>query len=73
MKIQGRKGLLKTYLLCTLLLLTIPRQAFAYLDAGTGSYIIQMLIAVVVGGLFIIKMWWKKIIALFRGLFNREN
>ena len=32
-----------------------------------------MFIAIVVGGIFAIKMWWKKITAFFRGLFVRER
>ena len=73
MRIPRFKIGLKFYLLLMLLLLTIPRQAFAYLDAGTGSYIIQMLIAVVVGGIFTIKIWWKKCADFFRRLFTKEN
>ncbi len=40
----------------------------AYLDPGSGSFIIQLLIAGLVGAGFIIKAYWKKI----RGLFNRS-
>lgn len=35
--------------------------AHAYIDPGTGSYLLQILIASVVSGLFVIKMWWAKI------------
>jgi hypothetical protein len=38
----------------------------AYLDPGSGSFILQLLIASLVGGLFILKSYWKKIIAFFR-------
>jgi hypothetical protein len=37
----------------------------AYLDPGTGSYIIQLLIAGLMGGLFLLKTYWGKIKALF--------
>lgn len=40
----------------------------AYLDPGSGSFIIQLLIAAVVGIGFVIKVYWKKI----KGLFNRS-
>ncbi len=73
MRIPRDKRGLKFYLLLMLLLLSIPRQAFAYLDAGTGSYFIQMLIAVVCGGILALKIWWKKCAAFFRGLFTKEN
>ena len=39
--------------------------AYAYLDPGTGSYILQVLIAAIVGGLFAIKPFWTKIKSFF--------
>jgi hypothetical protein len=41
----------------------------AYLDSGSGSFLIQQLIAGIVGAGFIIKTYWKKI----KGLFNRSS
>ncbi len=43
----------------------------AYIDPGTGSLIIQVLIASFVGGLFLIKVFWRKIQAFFGNLFAR--
>jgi hypothetical protein len=40
----------------------------AYLDPGSGSFLIQLLIAGVVGAGFLIRAYWKKI----KGLFNRS-
>ncbi len=40
----------------------------AYLDPGSGSFIIQLLIAGLVGAGFLVKAYWKKI----KGLFNRS-
>jgi hypothetical protein len=37
----------------------------AYLDPGSGSFLIQLLIAGVVGAGFLIKVYWKKIKAFF--------
>ena len=45
----------------------------AYIDAGTGSLIIQFLIAGAVGGLFLIKVFWKKVKAFFSSLFSRAK
>ncbi|MBI4243883.1 MAG: hypothetical protein HY606_07315 [Planctomycetes bacterium] len=42
---------------------------FCYIDPGTGSYIFQLLIAGVVGTLYAIKLYWKKI----KLLFNRSK
>ena len=51
------------YFIFTLALyaLIVPRPARAYLDAGTGSYLIQIVIAFVAGGLFMFKAFWRKI------------
>jgi hypothetical protein len=38
----------------------LPDNTYAYLDAGTGSYIIQIVIAFIVGSLFFLKISWNK-------------
>jgi hypothetical protein len=45
------------------------REAYAYLDPGTGSYIFQIIIAFMIGGLYAVKLFWNKIIFFFRNLF----
>lgn len=35
--------------------------AYAYLDPGTGSLVIQSTIAAITGGLFILKTYWHKL------------
>ena len=47
--------------------------AHAYLDPGTGSYIFQMLIASVVGGLFALKMYWRKLKESVRRMLGRKG
>jgi len=39
--------------------------AHAYLDPGTGSMIIQMLIAGAIGALVVIKAYWSRIVGFF--------
>jgi uncharacterized membrane protein YqgA involved in biofilm formation len=41
--------------------IAIPADAFAYLDPGTGSYVLQLIIGGVVGALLGVKMFWKTI------------
>jgi len=36
-------------------------QAFAYLDPGTGSIILQAIIAAVASSLFVVKMYWYRL------------
>lgn len=43
-----------------------PLRAHAYLDPGSGSFLLQLLIAGLVGAAFIIKGFWGKIKAFFR-------
>lgn len=43
-------------------LFATPGQAFAYLDAGTGSMIIQGIIGAVVAGFYIVKMYWHRLL-----------
>ncbi len=38
-----------------------------YLDPSSGSFLLQLLAAALLGGGFAIKMYWKKIKALFTG------
>jgi hypothetical protein len=53
----------------TLLLLfffTLSAQpAHAYLDPGTGSYLLQLIIGGALGGIFILKNYWHKLTSLF--------
>ncbi len=37
-----------------------------YLDPGTGSFLLQLLAGVVVGGLLAVKIYWRKLVSFFR-------
>jgi hypothetical protein len=41
----------------------------AYLDPGSGSILIQVLVAGLLGGAFLIKTYWRKL----KGLFTRKQ
>lgn len=58
-----------TPLLVALLVVLVltPRDAHAYLDPGTGSFLLQMLIAGVVGALYYIRVSWARIKGYFGG------
>jgi len=47
--------------------------AYAYIDPGSGSFIIQILIAGFLGALFTIKMWWKSFTAFLKNIFTRDK
>ena len=42
-----------------------PGRAFAYLDPGTGSMLLQGLIAGVAGGLAVVGLYWNKLKGIF--------
>jgi hypothetical protein len=54
-------------------LLALPVDALAYLDPGTGSYVLQMIIAGLLGAAFAVKMSWFRIKRFFLGLFSRND
>ena len=66
-KSSRRSPLASLALVMVLAVLLMPTPALAYLDPGTGSFLIQGVIAVVVGAGFAIKMFWHRIKALFTG------
>lgn len=47
--------------------------AHAYLDPGTGSVILQAVIAAAVGALFAVKIWWTRIKQFFRRKSSRSK
>ena len=55
--------------------LSTTQQAYAYLDPGTGSFLLQMLIAGALGAYLYIKLAWYKTKMFFVGLFggNQED
>jgi len=50
-----------------------PNNAYAYLDPGTGSYILQMLLAVLAGAIYALKIFWGNIKMYFNGLFSGKK
>jgi|YelNatPaOPRAMG01_1025707.scaffolds.fasta_scaffold00290_32 hypothetical protein len=38
----------------------------AYLDPGSGSFLLQLLLAAGLGALFAIKVYWKKLVGIFK-------
>jgi hypothetical protein len=58
-------------LLCVLVLSVYPPRVQAYLDPGTGSYLIQVLLAGLLGGLVAIKIFWRHISGFFGKLTSR--
>ena len=49
------------------------REAYAYLDPGTGSYLLQLIMAGILGGMLAIKMFWKNLRVFFSNLFSKKS
>jgi nitrate/nitrite transporter NarK len=67
------RKLLQILVLIALLQFAFLENAFAYLDPGTGSYIFQALLAGLIGGLFTIKTFWRKIKNFVCNHFSRKR
>lgn len=48
----------------------ILRSANAYLDPGSGSYLLQLLIAGLLGAAFALRMFWGRIKGFFSRIFS---
>jgi hypothetical protein len=46
-------------------LLALSKSAFAYLDPGSGSIVLQVLLGGVAGFILIVKLFWHRILAIF--------
>lgn len=57
--------LMELFSLTVTFFLILSQDAHAYLDPGTGSYVLQVLVAVFVGSFYAIKVYWIKIKAFF--------
>jgi hypothetical protein len=66
MRSPERRLAILTSLLIVMCLMPL-RQAHAYVDPGSGSYILQLLVAAFFGALFAVRVFWVRI----RGLWNR--
>ena len=61
--------------LCALALLAtvVPNHAYAYIDPGTGSQVLQILAAGALTALFFIKTIWRTVAAKISSLFGKKN
>jgi len=70
---------MKTYtrfemiLLGILLALILAVPSYGYLDAGTGSYIAQIVIAFITGAIFVFKGYMAKIVGAVKSFFKKQH
>ena len=54
-------------------LIVFAQPAHAYLDPGTGSFILQVVLGVVLGGFYVFKGYLGKAKDVVTGLFSKKN
>lgn len=52
--------------------LLFPSEVKAYIDPGSGSYFVQIVIAIFLSSLFFIKSYLRKIILIFKRLLRKD-
>lgn len=62
---KSRRSTTQFLLLLAVLLLATPTQLPAYVDPGSGSFFLQMLIAGLLGASMTVKTFWKQIKSYF--------
>ena len=60
-------------LLCLSVLMWTARPAHAYIDPGTGSFVLQAAIAGLLGTAFVIKSSWKNLTHAVGRIFSRKQ
>jgi len=70
---RPRRPALPAVALIVLISPILLQLAYGYLDPGTGSYIIQLLIGGLLGGLFAIGLFWKRVIAYVKRMFRSRR
>ena len=61
------------FLIVALLILSSSMNSYAYLDLGTGSYFIQIVLAASLGTLYSIKIFWKNIKSFLKNIFSKNK
>ena len=64
--------LIVTTVYLTLGTFLFPKVVYAYVDPGTGSYILQLIAGFIFGGLLGVKIYWKKIKSFVIKLFTKK-
>lgn len=71
-RMKSEKGQ-SALILMLILFLSSANSLYAYIDPGTGSYILQMLIAGILGAAFAVKIFWNHIRTFFVKLFKKGD
>ena len=70
---SAARSVSRLFLFVAILLECFARPAEAYIDPGTGSYLLQFLIGGLLAGAFMVKTFWNKIKAFLSHLFRKPQ
>ena len=69
---ERMSNVLKLAAICLIFISFFKSKSYAYIDSGSGSYILQFGMAFLMGGLFAVKIFWSKIKARFLKIFSKK-
>ena len=70
---KNLKSVSAVCLVVSVFLLAWPGNAAAYVDPGTGSYVLQLLIAGLVGSAFTLKIFWGRLKRFFQSRASKKK
>ena len=60
-------------LFCSVSIFVLPKDGYGYLDPGAGSYVLQVLAAALLGTLFSLRIYWKRIKDFIKRTFGKKS
>ena len=70
---SGKSFICKAFILLVFINVILPEKAYAYIDPGTGSMVLQIIIASFIGLGITFKAWMYKIKELLKGRKKHES
>lgn len=71
-KIMRKRPILPLMSIVVLLVVLFERPAHAYIDPGTASYLFQVAAGALLGGVFLLRTYWTRVVTTVRSLMSRS-
>ena len=59
--------------LVAIALFVLVRRAYGYVDPGTGSYVLQVMLGLLFAAAFTLKIYWRHVVGFFRAKLGRKR
>jgi hypothetical protein len=69
---MSKRSFLLILTISVLLLVIAERPAEAYIDPGTASYVFQVIAGAVLGGIFLVRTYWNRVVTSVRSRVSRD-